>query len=283
MTKCGLRTLVVLALTAVARPEIAPLPGEQAIRPLFEGADLVCFCSVQSVGALGSTIASGVDSHERRPIDAVVKVGYSYKSPTANPVSVTVQTEEGQLWRGETAVLFLKSISSEVYALADPFVGATPFSSMFRPPQTSGLMGLKSSLAELLQMPGRDDQINAMKLLQGFDDLDADTSSRLILLSGSKDPDIALSALAVLVKSKSLADVGRLRMYLAGYPSDSGPIAVTSIGTELSQIRNSAAIPDLEALTDSRLISIRIGSMQALRAMRNTRAARAFVGRIGRS
>jgi len=280
MTKRSLQMLVVLALTVIARTEIAPLPGEQAIRPLFEGADLVCFCSVQSVEALGATIVPNLDGHERQPMDAVIKVGYVYKPSTTNPVSATVQFEEGQLWRGETAILFLKSTSSEAYALADPFIGSTPFSSMPTSPQSPGLSGLESSLADLLQLLSRDDQINAMKLLQGFDVLDADTSSRLILLSGSKDPEIALSALAVLLKGKNPADVSRLRTYLAGYPSDSGPIAVTSIGTELGQIRNSVALPDIEALTDSKLISIRIGSMQALRAMRNTQSAQALVGRL---
>lgn len=280
MTKYGVWMLAVLALSAVAQPEIAPLPGEQAIRPLFEGADLVCFCSVQSVEALGSGAATSSDGREPRTMAAAIQVRNIYKSSTANLVSATIQFEEGQLWNGEMAILFLKSTSSGAYALADPFIGSTPFSSMPTTSRNSGLPGLESSLADLLQLPGRDDQINAMKLLQGLDVLDADTSPRLILLSDSKDPEIALSALAVLLKGKNPADVSRLRAYLAGYPSDSGPIAVTSIGTELGQIRDRAALLDLEALTDSKLISIRIGSMQALRAMRNMQSAQALVGRL---
>ncbi|MGA7927011.1 MAG: HEAT repeat domain-containing protein [Candidatus Sulfotelmatobacter sp.] len=280
MTKYYLRILVALALAAVPWAEVAPVPGEQAIRPLFEGADLVCFCSVQSVEALGPKMAPGDDNSRPRPALAVVKVNGLYKSSGPDPVSVTVQCEEGQLWKGERAVLFLKLTAPSVYGLADPFIGSTPFTSTPRALGGSGLSGLESTLADLMRLPGRGDQINAMKLLQGFDDLDARTTARVVPLSSSKDPDIALSALAVLLKSGRPVEVERLREYLAGHPSDAAPISVVSIGTELSKISDERALSDLEALSGSKLLSVRMGSMQALRAMKNRGSASTLVRRM---
>jgi HEAT repeats len=280
MTKYPFLILVGLALAAALRADVGPIPGEQAVRPLFEAADLVCFCSVRSVEAQGPK--TGPDGNASRPGLAVagVRVENLYKSSGPDPVSATVQYEEGQLWKGERAILFLKLTASAVYELADPFIGATPFGSIPPASSNSGLPGLESTLAVLARPPDRDDQMNAMKLLQGFDSLEETTTSELISLSSSKDSQIALSALAVLLKNKRPENVERLRTYLANYSSDSAPISLVSIGTELSQVRDEKALPNLEALTDSMLVSIRMGAMQALRAMKNPKAAGTLVKRL---
>jgi hypothetical protein len=143
---------------------------------------------------------------------AIVDVEDIYKSAGPEPISATVEFEEGQLRKGEKGIFFLKSTAPSVYALADPFIGVTPFSSIPIPQQTAvpGLSKLEATLAVVAERPQLDDQINAMKLLQGFDSLTAATISKLIPLSTSKDFKIALSALAVLLKSKKPEDVERV-------------------------------------------------------------------------
>src|SRR5467141_3634005 len=133
MSKRCLWILVGLALSGLPWAEIAPVPGTQAVRPLFDGANLVCDCWVKSVELLGQENAPGDDGAAKpRSAIAIVEVEDVYKSNGPEPVSATVQCEEGQLWKGEKGIFFLKSTAPSVYELADRFVGATPFSSIPR-------------------------------------------------------------------------------------------------------------------------------------------------------
>ena len=258
---------------------IAPTPGTQNVTMLFDQSDLVCDCSVESVQMTGS---EGADNDGGRVLHdvATLRVNKSYKSVATVSSSFNLEFENDQLVSGERAIMFLRSIGSSIYVLADPFLGATPFT--FLPVESSdaGLQKLESTLANVVHQTTRDDQINAMKLLQGFSSLSPATISRLVPLSSSADPEIAFAAHAVLIKTGEVAHVESLRTYLRGYSADSAPSSILSIGTELGEIRDERALSALEELSGSKLLSIRIGAMQALRSMKSPAYAEAFVRRL---
>jgi hypothetical protein len=281
MLKASLSVLSLLAVCGSLSAEVGPTPGTQPVGPVYQTSDLVCNCVVTSTQAQSEerVQAEGNPVFQRHRI-AKVDVQAAYKSRGSTDGGIFVEYDNDSLQDGERAILFLKSDGQSVYVLADPSLGATPFSVLPKPPAARGLKGLESTLATVTQRAVRDDQVNAMRLLQGLDTLDAATLSALTPLTSSKDPEIAFSAMAVLLKRRSLEDIERLKDYLRDYSSDSPPIQVVSIGTELSQIRDERALPDLEALASSRLISVRMGSMQAMRAMKNPQAAPAMVKRL---
>jgi HEAT repeat protein len=99
-------------------------------------------------------------------------------------------------------------------------------------------------------------------------------------LSLSIDTDIALSALAVLVKNDPADGVGRLDTYLAAYKGDDQHIALQTLGSELMQVADARALPPLESLSSSRFIAIRFGCVDALRKMKSSASASALAQRL---
>jgi hypothetical protein len=255
-----------VALGACCWAQVAPLSGESPVRPAFESADLVCGGLVISEKAIAAETGT-------KKVTVVLKVLDVYKWTTQEPSFIMVEYDEGHFWVGEKAVLFLKLRAPSVYTLSDRFIGSTPFSSIPVQSTAPGLAKLEFTLAAIAQHSNRADQVNAMRLLQGFDVLSVSTVSTLSALSASRDPEIAFSAFAVLLKSKGPQDVARFATYLSQYSPESPPAATLSIGYELGSIQDEKALPAVEALTNSTLISIRIGAMQALRAMKNPTSA----------
>jgi HEAT repeat protein len=143
-----------------------------------------------------------------------------------------------------------------------------------------GLEGFELQLAKIVELPNRDDRVNALKLLEGCDNLSPEITKRIIPLTTSTDPEIAFAAMAVLLKSGTAADVERVRKYVRTYSTDSAPISVVGLASELGQVHDEAAWPALCDLSRSPLLSIRIGSMQALRRIRGTQAAPCLIERL---
>jgi hypothetical protein len=286
-----LALLDMLLLSQVLLSDIAPIPGTQAVNPVFDEADVVCNCLVESL----RVVDERKQGQQGKPliwqhVVATVHILDLYKTPDSNSVTLQVEFEQElpptrasmpAPSKGETALLFLKASEGSLYGFADPFLGATPFASIRLEHGPLGLLKLQSALAAVARQGTHDDQIRAMRLLQGMDKVSADALTQLTSLSASSDPDVALSAIAALLKSGSPDSVERLQNYLLAYEGNAHqPFALISIGTELGQITDSKALPTLEALASSKYLSIRFGAVDALRYFKNPNSSSVLVQRL---
>jgi hypothetical protein len=148
------------------------------------------------------------------------------------------------------------------------------------------LKKLQATLAAVLRMPNREDQVRAMELLQEFDRIAPDTSPALVTLSRSSDAEVALSAFAVLLKIKGTEDANdvevltNLKTYLDSYVGGSELSALMNIGSELGQIGNERTLRAIESLAGSRYLSIRFGAMSAIRRIRSPQSASVLIQRL---
>jgi hypothetical protein len=181
---------------------------------------------------------------------------------------------------GDTALLFLSHISATTYEFGDRFLGVTRFAAVPSQVHGPGLSGLESDLALLALSGNKEDCLNALRLLQGFDSLTQDSLAKVAGLSSSKDPELAFASLAILLKTGTPSAVEKLRRYLQTYRGDSQPISLVSISAELGQFTDEVALEDVEALASSRYQGIRYGAMQSLRKMKNVRSIPVIVRRL---
>jgi hypothetical protein len=283
--------LCVLCVDACA--DIAPAPGTQPIAPVFEKADLVCNCVVQAIRVMSEQrLGTAPKIVVRQHVTATVEVDDQYKPTT--PVGQWISVEFDQeipatrasmpsIEKGERALMFLDATASSVYVFADPFLAAVRFYSLPRMPGEQGLKKLQAALAAVLQSPTRDDRMRAMQLLEGFDQIAPDTSPTLVSLSRSPDPEVALSAFAVLLKIKGPDDtigvqvLTDLKAYLDTHAAVSESEVLVNIGSELGQIGNEKALPALESLAGSRYFPIRFGAMSAIRHIRSPQSAAVLI------
>jgi HEAT repeat protein len=184
------------------------------------------------------------------------------------------------LAKSERAIMFLKTVEPSLFEFADPFLGVIPFSAIPIEGKGWGLARLESALGAILENHNFDDQVNAMRLLQGFDRLSPLTLARLNTLSSSSEPEAAVSAIAVLLTTKSADSVRRLNEWLHTHNSGGPPLALMSIGSELGQVTDANALNDLEGITAARYPSLRLGAVMGIRNIRNPRSARALVARL---
>jgi hypothetical protein len=189
-----------------------------------------------------------------------------------------------ELQRGERAVMFLNAASLS-YVFADPFLAAIPFNEIPPPSGDPGLGKLQAALASVLQLPHREDQLRALELLQGFDDLASVAVPALVSLSRSSDPEVALSAFAALLKGVNgeVATVDlleRVNDCLNDYSGGSDSAALINIGGGLRKVTDARSLSSMEALAASRFVVIRRGAMQALRAMKNPPAGATLAARL---
>ncbi|MDE3136469.1 MAG: HEAT repeat domain-containing protein [Acidobacteriota bacterium] len=227
----------------------------------------------------------------RRKVTVQVEAGQVFKTdrPSAREFQLDYTEDVGMnplpvsfLKPGQVQLLFLKAASPGVYHFADRFMGATWFSVLPGRTGTPGMSGLEAALDTLARRQNKDDRINALRLLQGFEILSPDSLSTVENLAGASDPETAFAALAVLLKTHSPAAVERLAQQVEKYKGGPEPISLSlvSIETELGSVTNEEALPAVEALASSRFLNIRIGAMQSLRKMRNPRAAPVVVNRL---
>jgi HEAT repeats len=288
--------LVLLVHCAVACADIAPVAGTQPIAPVFEKADLVCNCVVHAVKVVSEQrLGTAPKTIVRQHLSATVEVDDQYKPATAARQWISVEFDQEipatrasmpALQKGERAVMFLNLAAPSSYVFADPFLAAIPFYSLPQAPGEQGLKKLQAALAAVLQSPNREDQIRAMELLEGFDVVAPDTSLALVPLSRSSDPEVALSAFAVLLKIKGRGQINEaevltnLKTYLDSYAGDLEPAALINIGSELGQMGNEKALTALESLAGCRYRSIRLGALSAIRRIRSPQSAPVLVQRL---
>jgi len=183
------------------------------------------------------------------------------------------------LEKGERAVMFLSSSASSRYTFADPFLGAVALHSLPLAPGGQGLKKLEQALRSVLLLTDREDQVRALELLGGFDEVAPDTIFALLSLTHSADPAVALSAFVVLLKTEDAENVNQadllanLKIYLDSYPPGAEPAQLTNIGSELGQIRSDKALVGLEAIADCRYVAIRFGALSAIRHIRSPESA----------
>jgi hypothetical protein len=268
--------------------DIGPIPGTQRVQPVFEQADVVCNCVVESLRTVSEEkMNRGGKDVLRRQIVATVLVKDTYKPNVSSGMRINVQFEADvppafgpTLYPGESALLFLRRETLAVYAIADRYMGVTPFGAI--PPQQGNpsLQKLQGALSGILMVDNDQDQIHALRLLEGMNDLAPAALVEVDRLSGSANPEVAFAATAVLVKANSAGALDRLTALLRGYSGSSNPVGLMSVSVELAKITDPKQLPQLEQLSSSKYLSIRFGALGAIRRMRDPRSAQALVARL---
>ncbi len=271
---------LVCLLCCTAATEVRPTPGTQDIQGLFVASDVVCNCSIKSTRPLSPHSAPTPIGEPARPrFIADVVVIDAYKRPESMHSTLTVEYDDDQLRIGEHGILFLRSSSSSTFTLADPSGGVTPFALLPVSSSAPDVQKLVSVLLQVARGSSHEDQLNALMLLQGLP-LGPGAIPELTLLANSSDPETAFATFAVLLKTQSVEQLERFCLYLRSHRGNLEPLSVLSIGSELGQLRDNRALPFLNELSGSNILSVRIGSMQALRAIKNPKAAPAIIKRL---
>jgi hypothetical protein len=272
--------------------DIAIAPGSTPIERVFTQANLVCNCVVKSLDDRISPMEIRGRPAVHHQVTAHVAIEDIFKSndqkATEINVVYTIDEQKGQrvsgsrlaLSKGETALLFLTKAGLDTYEFSDPFIGASQFSSLPTQPGDMGLTKLQQVLAAVVQTAGQTDQLKALQMLQGFDHIADGTLSIVKPLCQSSDANTALTAIGVLLKTKSPESVLRLQLYLDSYTTDAQPVALFVIGPELGEITNAKALPALEALSASRFLSITFGAMDGIRHIRDAASVPTLIRRL---
>src|ERR1017187_8576119 len=134
---------------------LGPIPGTQRVTPIFESADLVCNCYVESLRTLKEQkLERAGKPFTQRHVVAKVRVNDPYNKQVQIGTEINVAFEEEipttkpmpTLSEAETALIFLKVSSPSLYEFADRFMGATPFASLAVQNERPGLSKLQSAL-----------------------------------------------------------------------------------------------------------------------------------------
>jgi hypothetical protein len=226
-------------------------------------------------------------------VEATVEVDDQYKPSGISERNISVAFDREipatlaslpSIEKAERGLMFLSHVAGHAYIFSDPFLGATPLNSL--PPQSpgNGIVRLETALASVLQSSDPDDRTRALELLHGFDTVTAETTSVLQTVSRSPDADLALSALAVLMKTSGTSDLEallrQLQVRLESYVGEGEPPALVNLGTDLGQISDPRALEAVEGLSSSKFVLVRRGAMQSLRSMKTTQAAATLVRRL---
>jgi hypothetical protein len=287
----SLRALLPLLVCITAIADIAPTPGTQPLEPVFQRADLVCSgvvvaTSVVNTQELGSTNKPVL----RRNMVAAIQVLDSYKGGTPPGEQIRLQYIDERpptsasatvLQKGQVALWLLQAGSPGYYTFADRYLGVAFFHEPLPSSNGVGIRKLESAVAAVVQRSNRDDSLTALRLLQELPEPSEESVSLLRPLSRSPDPEVALTAIAILLKTKQPDAVEALQQYLDAHNAADAPIAMMSIGTELGQIADPRTTPAIRSLSASRVLSVRLGAMQALRSMRDASNAHILVQRLG--
>lgn len=287
MKRIYLCLLTVLLFPLCSFSEIGPLPGGVSVKPIFEQSELVCSARVQSVDITQKENAGSNNSPEIlvtvRLRAIVLDV---YKAAVPAPRVIVYQYPEAapdhvpQIRPGDVELLFLNEITADEYKITNRFIGLTTFSGMSPSPGDTGLDKLQTALATDVQRGTRSDQINAMRLLEGFDQINADTLSAMSPLALLPDSELAFAALAVMLKTRTPESVAKFRQYLDGYTEEQPPMALISAAAELSLITDTRARLDLESLSDNRFVSVQMDAMNAIRHIGSVKSAPVLIQRL---
>jgi len=201
----------------------------------------VCNCDVSGVEDRTSEIEVHSGRSLRHQVTATVAVQDFYKSDETpqSSFSVRYEVDEQQgiriagsrlgLAKGETALLFLTKNTDNTFEFADPFVGAVQFSSLPQMQSGRGLLKLQAALSSLVRREAGD-RLAALQVLLGFQHLSEETRAAVQPLSESPDANVALTALGILLRTKSADSVKQLDRYLTTHKLEVEPTALYVIG-----------------------------------------------------
>jgi len=265
----------------------AAIPGTVPIGPVFTDSDLVCAARVQTASPAATSFALAPAGREDT---ASIRLEDVYKGSEPQPQMVKVryapanfgaQNGTPVLTPGETVLLFLRMISPGVYTFTEKDISTTQFSRISPLSGVpSGPSKLELALVQIVETGNHNDRINAMQLLEGFDQPSPETLSAVAPLYSSPDPEEQFLALGILLKTKTPAALNTVRYYLQTYWGAQQPMSIIALGTEISQITNPLALLDLEALSGSRFVSVQYGAMQAIRSMRSSKSASFLIRKL---
>jgi len=277
--------LVIFGFTLPLKGDIRLFPGSEPLRQMFDEATLVCRCAVLSVKVLREEKIPG-DRHGNtlNVMKALLKEEKLYKTDHKGYQTITLIYEEYPfspdiaLERVESDRLFFLKKKDGDYGFVEPRYH-------FRMPPGStvegtGIAQLEADLIAGLESSDRSSLLNTLRLLQALDKLSLDSLSVLKHFLVGKDPEIALAIHAVLIQSGDPEEVAQFAAFeekirsgdFMRFISFGSSMRLSSIGSALNQVRSAQALPSLVQLADSPVTSIRIGSLEAIRALKNTKS-----------
>lgn len=286
----SLLPLIAVIAAALAAADIVPVPGSQRIQPIFELSDLVCYCEVESVSlAVRTEPNPKARGWVRRETSAVLEIIDSYKQDQPGQRSAALEEERDvpaasgsypAFRKGDRFLLFLKSTAPGKYVLADPFSGATFFSSIQKRSEEPGLHKLEAALAAEALHSKPEDVIRALRLLGEFDNLSEETASTIEPLAASQNGGIALAAISATIDSARPKVLQHLLSWVNNHNGEAQTWDLINIGTKLATLRGDRVAPLLGELTSCKYRTIREGAMRALRQRKDPRMARLLVERL---
>lgn len=279
-------------LTALLFPlyslgEIGPLPGWVSVKPVFEKSELVCSARVQSVDITQKESTGSNNSPEilvTVRLRAIVLDVYKAAGPA--PRVIVYQYPEAapdhvpQIRPGDVELLFLNEVTAGEFRITNRYIGLTTFSGMSPTSRNMGLDKLQTALAADVQHGTRDDQINAMRLLEGFDQINEDTLSAVSPLALLPDSELDFTALAVMLKTRTPESVAKFRQYLDGYTEEQPPMGLIGAAAELSLVTDTRARLDLESLSGNRFVSVQMDAINAIRHIARVKSAPVLIQRL---
>ncbi len=284
--------VVVLMAFLPAAADIGPVPGTVPVRPVFDRSDVVCAGYVKSLSSKDTPGHADRRLVIQRRSLASVDIIDLYKAPKTLATEIRVEYEidvENGVWvsgshsslsQGQIVLLFLSLKPSGTFEFADEFLGATVLSDLRKLEGEPGMSKLESALTKAADDSSGGERLRALQLLQGFDSLSASTVLDMKAKIQISDPELALTAIAVLLRTKTPESVTELRRYLNQYSGSQESIALLSLGTELGQIVDARSLPDLVLLSGSVYLPIRLGAMDAIRRLRNPKSVPILISRL---
>jgi len=286
--------LVALSLSCagIAAADVMPVPGTQPVKPVFDKSDLVCMCTAESTNR---EVQPGLQDSAGRPMARITTtttfaIAMLYKGTVSVGQHLAVLwvrdsplplPPEAQFEKGQPFLLFLVSVAPGLYETADRFLGVSPFGMIPTGPKASGFPGLEMTLAQIVAQSDRQDKLRALRLLQGFDLVSQQTRALMRRIADSDDFEMALTAWAILLKTKTPGIVAGLSAYLSAHPkATEPPFALIGLEEGLSAIRDDRALETLEQLARSNYFEIRTGALYALRGVRDPRSVPTLIQRL---
>jgi hypothetical protein len=280
-----------LSWAAMAAADVMPVPGTQRVKPVFDKSDLVCICTAESTNR---EVQSGLQDSAGRPIARITTtttfaIATVYKGAGLVRQQLVIRSvydsplpppPEGSFKKGQPFLLFLVRASPAIYETADKFLGMSPFTIVPTGRIVAGLTGLETTLVRIVAQANRENQLRALRLLEGFNAISQQTQALIRRIADSDDFEMALTAWAILLKTKSPDVVAGLLGYLSVRPPSKPTLALLGVEEGLSTIRDERALGTLEQLASSKYFEIRTGALYALRGMKDPRSVPTLVQRL---
>ena len=175
------------------------------------------------------------------------------------------------------ALVFLARQPDQSLTLLGTPVSLTTFSSITANPPETGLLAFEHFLALIAARGTGNDQISALHLLEGIDNLSSSTLKTVRDLSTSSKEEVRVSAVAILVKSGDTGDFATIERVLGSLSPAGYPVEALSISSEMSSLRKEDRLALFEFLSASACRPIKLGALDGLRNLRSTESIPSLV------